>query len=192
MPAMGCLHLPFMDFRALLCVSSPAATTSCRCLSCALMTSSAVSPWSGRSQAHPTGWHVIVLISFTFFHPLVGSTRTSLRQCETSPHPSRRRPCRSGPSSPIRPGRCGRGCPRGRGRRSRDIPRAGMPAPGAPRHPEDRTFSKWKSRSSEREDRRLQRPLRHEGQEGVALGLRTTAVRLGQERCRRPVPGRRR
>ena len=47
--------------------------------------------------------------------------------------------------------------------------------------PDARTFSNVVSRSSAAEDRRLQRPLRHERQEGVALGLRTTAVRLGQD-----------
>jgi len=43
-PDTGFLHLPCMLFRALLCVSSPFATISFKCLSSALITSSAVFP----------------------------------------------------------------------------------------------------------------------------------------------------
>ena len=47
--------------------------------------------------------------------------------------------------------------------------------------PDARTFSNVVSRSSERKIAACSEPLRHERQEGVALGLRTTAVRLEQD-----------
>src|SRR5688572_23325081 len=62
MPLMGCFHRPFMSFRAVSCDVSPAATASRRCWSWALITSSAVAPRSGRSQAPPSCLHVIVFI----------------------------------------------------------------------------------------------------------------------------------
>jgi hypothetical protein len=62
-PAMGCFHLPFIAFKALLCVSSPPATISFRCLSCSFITSSAVLPWSKKSHGPPNCLHVIVFMS---------------------------------------------------------------------------------------------------------------------------------
>jgi hypothetical protein len=76
-PAMGCFHLPFMSFKASLCVSSPFETTSFRCLSCAFMTSSAVAPWCGRSHGPPSCLHVIVFMGLAFFQRAWPSTRTS-------------------------------------------------------------------------------------------------------------------
>ncbi len=67
----------------------------------------------------------------------------------------------------------------GRGTRSRAPPRAGDTGSWSTSAPNARTSSNVVSRSSERK-RSLQRSLRHERQEGVALGLRTTAVRLEQ------------
>src|SRR5437879_5745931 len=52
-PEMGFLHLPFIAFKALSCISSPFATTSFRWPSCAFITSSAVFPWSGKSHGPP-------------------------------------------------------------------------------------------------------------------------------------------
>src|ERR1700733_7399958 len=62
-PATGCFHLPFISFRASLCASSPLETISFKCVSCAFMTSSAVSPCSSRSHGPPNSLHVIVFIT---------------------------------------------------------------------------------------------------------------------------------
>jgi len=59
-PDNGFFHLPFISLKALLCVSSPLATTSFRWLSCAFMTSLAVFPWSWKSHGPPNCLHVIV------------------------------------------------------------------------------------------------------------------------------------
>ena len=61
-PDTGCFHLFFISFKALSCVLSPAETVSFKCLSCAFMTSSAVSPWSGKSHGPPNCLHVIVFM----------------------------------------------------------------------------------------------------------------------------------
>lgn len=73
---MGCFHLPFISCSALSCVVSPFATTSFRCLSCALMTSSAVSPWCGKSHGPPNCLHVIVFTGLASFHRVRPSTTT--------------------------------------------------------------------------------------------------------------------
>src|SRR5258705_8907794 len=83
-PFMGFFHLPCISFKALWCVSSPPATTSFKCLSCAFMTSSAVFPWNAVSQGPPICLHVIVFINITpFVHypktdaePLYSATHT--------------------------------------------------------------------------------------------------------------------
>src|SRR5260370_835000 len=62
-PDMGFLHRLFISFKALSCVASPFATVSLRCRSCALMTSSAVMPWSGKSHGPPNCLQVMVLIA---------------------------------------------------------------------------------------------------------------------------------
>src|SRR5229473_5665034 len=67
-PAMGFFHLSFIIFKALLCVSSPLATTSFKWRSSAFITSSAVFPWNGASHGPPICLHVIVFISLTSFH----------------------------------------------------------------------------------------------------------------------------
>src|ERR1700687_5757249 len=71
-PDLGCLHLPFISFKAPLCASSPPATDSLRCLSCALITSSAVFPWSANSHGPPNSLHVIVFMRLAPFHGLNG------------------------------------------------------------------------------------------------------------------------
>src|SRR3984893_18280714 len=73
-PDKGCFHLPFIAFKALLCVSSPPATISFRCLSCTFITSSGVLPWSGKSHGPPNCLHVIVFISLASFHSIRPST----------------------------------------------------------------------------------------------------------------------
>ena len=77
-PDKGCFHLPFIPFKALLCVSSPPATVSFRCLSCAFITSSAESPWSGKSHGPPNCLHVIVFISLPSFHRIRASLATNI------------------------------------------------------------------------------------------------------------------
>ena len=54
MPEIGCFHLSCIFFRALSWVSSPPAVTSFRCLSCALMTSSALLRETRRRTDHPS------------------------------------------------------------------------------------------------------------------------------------------
>ena len=76
-PDMGFFHLPCMLFRASLCVSSPLATISFKCLSCAFITSSAVFPWNGASHGPPICLHVIVFIRLTSFHSVTGVLVTS-------------------------------------------------------------------------------------------------------------------
>jgi len=84
--------------RALLCVSSPAATISIKWLSCAFMTSSAVFPRNGVSHGPPICLHVIVFTFTTSFHcrvqqlarapaPRAGRCRRLRANCA----PSRRR-----------------------------------------------------------------------------------------------------
>src|ERR1700686_1969684 len=73
-PAMGFFHLPFIIFKALWCVSSPPATISFKCLSSALITSSAVLPWNGVSHGPPICLHVIVFTSLTSFHSVTYHT----------------------------------------------------------------------------------------------------------------------
>src|SRR5665213_1630721 len=84
---------------------------------------------------------------------------------------------RTPPSSEVTPGRSGRDCPRGRGTRSRALPTAASPAPGAPRRPDRLEGGVEVVRT---EDRSLQRPLNHEREQGIALGLRTPSVWLGE------------
>src|SRR2546428_381842 len=82
-PDMGFFHLPFIAFKAPLCVSSPAATISFRCLSCALITSSAVLPRSGKSHGPPSCLHVISFIGLARFHsirPSIGSNTNDRRE----------------------------------------------------------------------------------------------------------------
>jgi len=67
-PEMGFFQRPFMSFKALSCASSPSATISFRCLSCALITSSAVFPWSVKSQGPPSCLHVIAFIRLVSLH----------------------------------------------------------------------------------------------------------------------------
>ena len=66
-PDTGCFHLPFISFKAFLCASSPLETISFKCLSCAFMTSSAVSPCSGRSHGPPNCLQDIVFIRLASF-----------------------------------------------------------------------------------------------------------------------------
>src|SRR4051794_17814081 len=61
-PAIGRFHLPFMSFRAGSCAPSPPSTISFKCLSWALITSSAVEPWSSKSHGPPSWRHVITFI----------------------------------------------------------------------------------------------------------------------------------
>src|SRR6266566_5202670 len=65
-PRMGFFHLPCIAFKALLCVSSPPATISFKCLSSAFITSSAVFPWNATSHGPPICLQVIV---FMFHEP---------------------------------------------------------------------------------------------------------------------------
>lgn len=76
-PDKGFFHLPFIPFKALLCVSSPPATISFKCLSCAFITSSAAFPWSGKSHGPPNCLHVIVFISLASFHSIRPSVGTN-------------------------------------------------------------------------------------------------------------------
>ena len=104
MPEMGCLHLPFISFKALLCVSSPLETISFKCLSCALMTSSAVSPRRGRSHGPPNCLHVIVFIAVVSFRgsamgpSSIGSSNASAWQ-RSRPYRARCRRRRDSPRS---------------------------------------------------------------------------------------------
>jgi hypothetical protein len=66
-PDTGFFHLPFISFKALSCVSSPPATISFKCVSCAFITSSAVFPRSGKSHGPPNCLHVIVFMSLASF-----------------------------------------------------------------------------------------------------------------------------
>src|SRR2546422_11122823 len=77
-PRMGFFHLPCISFKAPLCVSSPMATISFKCLSSAFITSSAVFPWNATSHGPPICLHVMVFM----FHappfrvyPLLGDSR---------------------------------------------------------------------------------------------------------------------
>jgi hypothetical protein len=65
MPLMGFFHLPFIASRASRWVPSPPATASLKCLSCALITSSAVSPRNAASHGPPICLHVIVFVLLT-------------------------------------------------------------------------------------------------------------------------------
>ena len=69
-PAMGFFHLPCIIFKALWCVSSPLATLSFRCLSSALITSSAELPWNAVSHGPPICLHVIVFINTSLYHSI--------------------------------------------------------------------------------------------------------------------------
>src|SRR3989442_3812605 len=62
MPERGRFHRPFICFKAGSCVWSPLATVSFRCLSCALITASAVGPRCTKSHGPPNCLHVIVFI----------------------------------------------------------------------------------------------------------------------------------
>src|SRR6266851_9651962 len=90
-PDMGFFHLPFIIFKALLCVSSPLATTSFKWLSSAFMTSSAVFPWNGASHGPPICLHVIVFISLTSFHSVTSLYHTVRHEvaCIAVGHPRR-------------------------------------------------------------------------------------------------------
>jgi hypothetical protein len=142
-PDMGCFHLPFISFKALWCVSSRPATISLKCLSCALMTSSAVSPWSARSHGPPNCLHVIAFMNLVSFH----GVGRQLRRVETDERPQLRYltapSAQSTASRTVRPARCGPGCPRGRGTHSRALPRVETPAPGAPRRPTPEPSRRW-------------------------------------------------
>src|SRR3954453_22574464 len=88
MPEIGCFHRPFMSLRADWWASSPFATACLRCLSCALITSSAVLPWSGRSHGPPSSLHVMVFMSwppFAALMPNLGAAWPSalIRSCST-------------------------------------------------------------------------------------------------------------
>src|SRR5699024_3220053 len=63
---LGCSQRCFISWRASRWVSSPAATASLRCSSCARMTSSAVSPRCSRSQGPPSCRQVMVFIGSSF------------------------------------------------------------------------------------------------------------------------------
>ena len=86
-PDMGFFHLSCMLFRVLLCVSSPLATISFKCLSSAFITSSAVFPWNGASHGPPICLHVIVFISLTSFHSI---QRKQRRDAPGEAHTERR------------------------------------------------------------------------------------------------------
>src|SRR5450759_1501144 len=77
-PDTGFFHLPFMLSRAALCVSSPLATISCRCLSCAFITASALLPWNAASHGPPICSHVMVFISYLLSSRLSSRARGSL------------------------------------------------------------------------------------------------------------------
>ena len=80
----------------------------------------------------------------------------------------------------LRPERYERGCRTGREKHSRALPKAETPAPEAPQR-RTRGLLEGGVEVVGPEDRCLQRPLRHERQQRVALGLGTTAVRLRQD-----------